>query len=139
MTKNKSTKVLTGINIQWPISQEILSGKKTIETRTYKIPEHYINQEMYLIETPGKSKKFKARIIAVIRFFSCIEYKNEQDFYSDTDRHLVERGSIWAWKDKKKYGWEVELIKQISPPIELNTRKGIVYTKNISLPSMHSN
>jgi len=64
-------KKLTGINIQFPISRLILSGEKTVETRTYPIPEHYINQELAIIETPGRDGDFKARIVGTIIFSGC--------------------------------------------------------------------
>ena len=35
----------TALNVQYPISQDILSGEKTIETRTYVIPEKYLGKE----------------------------------------------------------------------------------------------
>ena len=41
--------VLNGINIQFPISQLILSGDKTVETRTYPIPERYLGVDLALI------------------------------------------------------------------------------------------
>lgn len=128
-------KTYTGINIQWPISEEITSGRKTIETRTYPIPEKYLNQEMLLIETPGKSKEFKSRIVAIIKFTSCKGYKNKAEFYTDTSKHLVDENSPWAWKDKKKFGWEIEVVKKLPFPLDYTKRKGIVFTNNISLSS----
>ena len=126
-----SKKTYTGINIQWPISNEIISGNKIIETRTYPIPSNYLNKEMLLIETPGKSKSFKSRIVAIVKFTNCKEYKNQDDFYKDYPKHLVDKNSPWAWGGKKKYGWEVKIIKIFTPPIEYLGKKGIVYTKNI--------
>ena len=111
------SKSYTGINIQWPISEDILSGSKTIETRTYPIPEKYINQDMLLIETPGKKGKFKSRITAIIRFTDSKEYKNKSDFYKDVDKHLVTKDSEWAWKNKKKYGWNVVIVKKFHKAI----------------------
>lgn len=126
--------ILTGINIQFPISQLIIEGKKTIETRTYPIPENYINQEMALVETPGKSGKFKSRVIAVIKFGPSFQYKNKKVFYTDTPKHCVTSDSIWAWDDKKpKWGWPVKVIVILKNPIPLNKRSGIQYTKNISI------
>ncbi|WPU65896.1 hypothetical protein [Peredibacter starrii] len=127
------SRTYTGINIQWPISEEITSGRKTIETRTYALPEKFLNQEMLLIETPGKSQAFKSRIVAIIKFVSSTEYKSKTEFYKDVSKHLVDKNSPWAWKDKKKYGWGVKVIKTFSPPIEFKGKKGIVYTKNISV------
>ena len=131
MTKKK---VYTAINIQTPISQLILNGEKTIETRKYKIPEKYLGEEMLLMETPGKSEKFEARIIAIIRFDRCFQYKTKKEFYSETEQHQVTKDSIWAWKDGEKWGWDVKVIKKISPPLLLkNKRKGIVYTKDVTI------
>ncbi len=134
-TLDLRSKKLTGINIQWPISEDIVSGRKIIETRTYPIPQQYLNQEMLMIETPGKAKNFKSRIVALIKFTSCKEYKSKSDFYKDVEKHLVDKNSPWAWKEKAKFGWEVEIIKIYFPPIEFKGKKGIVYTKDIPLPA----
>lgn len=128
-----SSKGYTGVNIQYPISGEIVSGKKSIETRTYPLPHCHIGNEMLLIETPGKNGKFKARIVAIIKFTDCFEYKNKKEFYADISSHLVSPDSPWAWKDKSKWGWKVKVIKIISPPIEVTQRKGIVFTKNMKI------
>ena len=125
-------KSYTGINIQWPISQDILTGKKTVETRTYPLPSQYLNQEMLLIETPGPKGKFKARMVAIIKFTQCFEYKNEKAFYADYSRHLVDKNSPWAWKDKNKWGWIVELLRKLKMQRPC-PRKGIVYTRNLNL------
>lgn len=123
----------TGINIQWPISEYITSGKKTIETRTYPIPKQYLNEEMLLVETPGPKGKFKARITAIIKFTNCFKYKTKKSFYEDTPKHLVEKNSPWAWKDKEKWGWEVEIIKVISPSKPVGNKRGIVYRKGLKI------
>ena len=128
-----SKKVYTGINIQWPISEDITSGEKVIETRTYPIPEKYIGEDVLLIETPGKKGKFKARITAIVRFTECFEYKNKKQFYADVDKHLVDKNSDWAWKDKGKWGWKVKVIKVFKKPLDAPKKKGIKYTSNISL------
>lgn len=128
------SKTYTGINIQWPISELIIDGSKTIETRTYPIPEKYLNEEMLLIETPGKSGDFKARIRAIIKFKRCFQYKSKTEFYKDFDKHCVEKGSIWDWRDKSKWGWEVEVIKILKTPQPVK-KHGIVYRKEISLQS----
>ena len=122
----------TGINIQWPISQDILSGKKTIETRTYKLPDHYLNVDMAMVETPGPKGRFKARIVAIIRFTSCFPYKNKKEFYEDYDRHLVDKNSDWAWKDKPKWGWKLEIVSNIKPSV-LCKQRGIIYRPGIHL------
>jgi hypothetical protein len=128
------SKEYTGINIQFPISQDILSGEKIVETRTYPIPEQYLNEPMLMIETPGKKGKFKSRGVALIKFTECYKYKSKKEFYNDIDKHLVHKDSDWAWKDKPKYGWYVEVIRILNPPLNLdNIKKGIVYTKNLTI------
>lgn len=121
-----------GINIQFPISSLICSGEKIVETRTYEIPPKYLNQEMYLIETPGKKGDFKARAIAIIKFTGCFKYKNKTEFRRDFSRHRVAPDTAWDWKDKDKWGWELEIIK-IIPPTIISHARGIVFTKHIEI------
>jgi hypothetical protein len=125
--------ILTGINIQWPISRLILNGEKTVETRTYPLPQKYINTEMALVETPGKKGNFQARTIAVIKFARCFKYTGEEDFDKDLHRHQVTADSMWAWTDEKpKWGWEVSIVKILEKPLVCSS-KGIVYRKNINI------
>lgn len=128
-------KTLPGINIQWPISRDILSGKKVIETRTYPLPSKYINQPMYIIETPGKGNKFKSRVIGEIIFSHSFQYKNSKEFYLDISRHLVDKESPWAWKkNKPKWGWHIISVKSFDQDILFSGQKGIVFTTNVSIP-----
>ena len=128
-----SIKTFTGINIQYPISRLIIEKKKTIETRTYPIPKAFLGQELALIETPGKTGKFKARAIAVIKFTECFQYKSKKEFYSQANLHCVTPDSVWAWHDGEKWGWVVEVIKILPEPVELTNQRGIVYRKGINL------
>lgn len=128
-----SKKAYTGLNIQWPISQDILSKNKTIETRTYPCPEKYLNKDLILVETPGKNGNFKSRIVAIIRITSCFKYKTKKDFYNDTHRHLVTKDSEWAWKDKEKWGWNIIIVKTINPPQAPSKRLGIKYTNDLTI------
>lgn len=128
----KYKKSYPGINIQWPISELILSGEKTIETRTYPLPKKYLNKEMILIETPGPDGNFIARNRAIIKFTDCFLYKSEAEFYNDYDSHLVDKGSPWAWTtNKPKWGWKVVLKQAIK--VQPALQKGIVFTKSISI------
>ncbi|MDH4467957.1 MAG: ASCH domain-containing protein [Bacteriovoracaceae bacterium] len=129
----KLKKTYPGINIQFPISQLILEGKKTIETRTYPIPKKYLGQELLMIETPGKAGSFKARAVAIIKFSKCYKYKSKSEFYADSKKHRVNPDSPWAWKDKSKWGWIITHIDLLDRPIELKKEKGIVFTKEIDL------
>jgi len=121
----------TAINIQYPISEKILEGEKVIETRRYPLPDKYLNQALLLMETPGKTKKFKSRIIGIIKFTECFQYQSKKQFYADVDKHCVTKDSIWAWQEGDKWGWRVEVIQKISPPITYKGNKGIIFTNNI--------
>jgi len=131
MMFNKSN--YTAINIQYPISDKILEGEKVIETRRYPLPDKYLNQVLLLMETPGPAKKFKSRIIGIIRFTECFQYQSKKQFYADVDKHCVTKDSIWAWQAGDKWGWRVEVIKKISPSITYRGNKGIIFTNNIPL------
>lgn len=127
------TKKYTGINIQYPISTLILSGKKTIETRTYPMPTKYIGQSLLLIETPGPSGKFKAQVVAIIKFNESFKYLNKVDFYNDYEKHFVDKNSPWHWTEKGKWGWPILELKILKKPILAPNKKGIIFTSNISL------
>lgn len=127
------SKKYTGINIQWPISEEILSGAKTIETRTYPLPKKHLGKSLLLVETPGRKGKFKSRIRAIIIFEECFKYKSKNDFYKDIEKHLVSEDSDWSWKNKPKYGWKVRVVKIFNNPKLINKRLGIVYTSDITI------
>jgi hypothetical protein len=131
MGKPSTATNYTGINIQWPISQLILSGEKTIETRTYPIPKKYIGKKMLLIETPGKTGTFKSRIAGIIKFEDSFCYQSKEEFLRDVNRHFVGEDSDWAWTNKKKWGWPVTLIRRFAKPIPLKKRIGIRFTKDI--------
>jgi hypothetical protein len=125
---------LPGINIQYPISELILSGQKTVETRTYPIPDKYKNVPMLLIETPGRTGKFKSRIRAVIKFNDSFPYKSSKDFYKDIERHAVSPTSLWKWvEEKPKWGWPVEVIDIFETPFRLNKKTGIRFTTSIEI------
>lgn len=131
MGKKKS---YVGINIQFPISQLIVSGKKTIETRTYPIPDDYVGKEMVLVETPGKDGKFKSRIIAIIQFGPSFKYESKSTFYSDVGKHCVTKDSPWAWQQEKgKWGWPILSVKTLETPSIVKKRIGIKFTKELSI------
>lgn len=126
---------LNGINIQHPISNLILSGEKTIETRTYSLPEKYINQPLLFIETPGKKGQFKARIVGVIFFSECIQYTNKEAFYADTFKHKVDKNSLWAWKEKPKMGWIIDKVIIFPETFLAPYPRGIIFTTSIKIPT----
>ena len=130
------TQTISGINVQWPISDLILSGQKTIETRRYPIPKKHVNTPLALIETPGPKGAFKARIRAIIMFKESFEYKTAKDFYQDSVRHCVTPDSVWKWTPgEKKFGWPVKVISVFDTPLEAPKKRGIVFAGGCKIPS----
>lgn len=121
-------KKLPGLNVQAPWARLLLEGTKTIETRTYPLPEKYLGQDLWLIETPGRLGKFKARVIGVIRFSDCKEYESATAFYEDSDLHLIEVGSQdYEWRSGvQKFGWVVASARKTVEFVAPSPR-GIVY------------
>jgi hypothetical protein len=123
--------LISGINIQWPISELILSGQKSIETRTYPIPKKHIGVPIALIETPGLDGIFKARIRGIIKFDQSFEYRSKDDFYKDIKRHRVGPDSAWKWTSKrKKFGWPVSILTIFETPLDPPKKRGIVFAGN---------
>lgn len=123
----------TGINIQYPISELILNGKKTIETRTYPLPQKLIGTELLIIETPGKQGNFKARIVGKVVFESSFQYSSKEAFYRDAHLHFVDSDSPWRWTSKGKWGWKIRSVERFSKYMNAPENKGIIYTTNISV------
>lgn len=130
---------LPGINIQFPISRLILDGTKSIETRTYPIPSEYIGQEMAIIETPGRNGGFKSRVVGIVRFGKSFPYKSEKDFYKDSQRHQVTKDSPWKWEPlKPKWGWPILAVVKFESDIAPPPKRGIKFTKSVSVPNIPS-
>ncbi len=130
----KKSKSYPAINIQWPISQLIIDGKKTVETRTYPIPEKYINRELLIVETPGRHGRFKARIIGLVTFSRCYQYESKTSFYKDVKKHCVDPKSDWAWTGTSpKWGWDIQKLVKLNKPIPAPSHRGILFTKAIQL------
>jgi len=130
---------MVGINIQYPWSDLLINGDKCVETRSYPLPEKYEGEELALIETPGKSGDFKARIIGTITFSHSFKYPNEQAWIDDNNRHKVDKtDKDYGWKtDKDKYGWVVSNIIKFDEPQPAPEKKGIIFTLDcrVMIPS----
>lgn len=121
---------MTGINIQTPWSNFLISGVKSVETRSYPLPKKYGGIELALVETPGKKGNFKSRIIGTIIFSHCFQYPDEISWKHDYNRHRVEENNQdYGWKkNKPKYGWVVSNIKKFDEPVDFPSKKGIIFT-----------
>lgn len=122
-----------GIHVQYPWSQLILSGKKTVETRSYPLPLKYTNVELAIIETPGPDGRrngiTSAGIIGTVVFDSCFLYQSRSAWAADKARHLVSHGDRqFAFAiEKPKYGWLVKTVKILPSILPPPKRRGIIF------------
>ena len=126
---------MTGLNIQTPWSELLINEVKSVETRSYPLPEKYVGEELALIETPGRYGHFKARIIGTITFSHSFKYPDQKAWQDDYNRHCVAVDDpIYNWKDDKpKYGWVVSKVTKFDKPLDIRKRKGIIFTSGIKL------
>jgi hypothetical protein len=123
---------LPGLNVQEPWASLLLSGRKTIETRTYTCPSGFLGVPVGLVAT-RRANDEKAALIGVVRIESCVRYDSLEAFRADEHRHLVTRGSDYDWIDrsKPKWGWTVLVLATCSVPFPLQGRRGIVWTREL--------
>lgn len=131
--KRSSTTTIPGLNIQYPWSRLILTGKKIVETRHYSLPEKHIGKEIALIETPGPEGKkigVETKIIGIIIIEKCIKYKSKKEWQGDKKRHLVEDGdkTYGYSEEKEKWGWVCKVVCEVEPQMPPKVR-GIKYAK----------
>jgi hypothetical protein len=120
-----------GINMQAPWCDLLLSGEKTVETRGYPLPERLKHEWLWLIETPGRVGKFKARVRGRIKFSGSIEYKTRHEWLADHKRHRVEINDpqFSFRRGNPKFGWIVEDVESCSEPFAPPAARGIVYAR----------
>jgi hypothetical protein len=123
-----------GLNVRSPWSALLINGQKTVETRSYRLPTRLEGVELALIETPGKSAKFKSRIIGTITFSSCIQYSSKEQWQEDNGRHKVSINDMtYGWKDKPKFGWIVQSVKKFKNSIDPPAKRGIIYARDCNI------
>ena len=83
--------IVPGLNLQYPYAAWLVDGKKTIETRTWKINTNLLNKYIAIIETPGKKGKKhgveKAQIIGYVKFNKTKEYIDNESWLRDQSYH----------------------------------------------------
>jgi len=116
-----------GININDKIQDftgQILSGRKTMETRDTDSLRAYVGKEVGIIRT-GKGK---AQVVGYMTIGEPVVYNNRAEFKKDQSKHLVKTGSDFDIRaGKTKYGYPLTNVRKVSPfPV---TTKGIVARK----------
>jgi hypothetical protein len=123
--------IVCGLNIQEPWATLLINGEKSVETRSYPLPNKYEGVELALIATPGKKRKFKAQIIGLVTFSHSFQYQNIKDWTDDSNRHCIFPGSIYYWDvNKQKYGWVVSNIEKFNKPLDPPIKRGIIFVRD---------
>jgi hypothetical protein len=129
--------IIPGINIQAPWSGLILSGRKTVETRSYPLPDRHKGKRLAIIETPGKDKSAgKAKIIGIVVFSHSFRYEYRKQWFDDIGRHLVKpNDSMYKFESNKpKYGWVVKSVVSLKAVVPPPKKRGIIFASECVLP-----
>jgi hypothetical protein len=127
---------LPGLNIQAPWAQAIVSGRKVIETRFYPLPAKWIGQPLVIIETPGKTGRFKRRIAGVVVFAKSWCYADKASFARDYVKHLVDPDdAMFGWRDDShpKWAWPIHWAVAYAQPLPPGFRAGIRYARAVEI------
>ena len=139
-TRLNSRREMPGIHVQWPWSQLIASGRKTIETRGYSLPRRLHDVELAIIETPGPNGKKAgiavSRIIGTVTFTASKRYVNKREWAEDSGRHLVPMEDKFAFGNRKEtWGWIIKRVRILDAPVAAPSVRGIVYARGCKVPN----
>lgn len=125
-----------GINIRWPWSELIVSGKKKIETRGYPIPSKFIGKYVAIIETSAPNGNGQStRVVGLVKFSGCYQYNSKKEWMNDQKKHLVkEDNPLFGFrKDTAKWGWEIASAIKLNSAQRPPNKKGIRYAKRCEI------
>jgi hypothetical protein len=112
-----------GVNIndsEQDFTGQILSGKKTSETRVTDSLRPYVGKTVGIVRT-GKGK---ATLVGTMKIGEPKFYKTRKDFDADYDKHRVPPDSSHYIGKKGKYGYPISDVKALKPRVVKT--KGIV-------------
>ena len=106
-----------GLNVQWPFSQLILCGAKSIEVRNYALGHRCIakaGEEVWIVETRGPCasastnavvqdaaiapRRQEAHIVGCVTFSGSQCYESQHSFREDVSAHRIRAGGVHDWR-----------------------------------------
>ena len=115
---NKSNLLL--ISMAAPVGSMVAGGVKTVETRKYALGQQFMGKPIYIWEKPDGCRQRQARVIGVVWFSECFQYKNREAWAKDYPRHQVSKGSEFSWDgNRKMFGWVVANAQILASPFML--------------------
>ena len=112
---------LYGLELQQPFSSLVLDGSKTVETRSYELPQNLLYKHILIIESKAgedgvsgignlcenntkddaaegaDEQEEYPRIVGSVVFGECFEYHTERMWNEDQQKHAVPVGSYYSW------------------------------------------
>jgi len=118
-----------GVNIRskkQDFADQIINGKKTIETRNSNSLKPYIGKRIGIVKT-GRGR---ALLIGYATIGEPKIYNNEEEFDADYDKHLVSADDkdFYIKKGKIKYGYPITGVEVLDEPKEIHSH-GIISRK----------
>ena len=123
------------LSLRQPYAELIVSGKKTIESRLWATKfrgEFLIHAGMNV--SLGACKRFgfdpenltKGAVVGKAVLISVKEYLTDEDYLKDSDKHFGSKEGLeeFGWSGKKKYGFVLENVERVNPPISLKGQLG---------------
>lgn len=119
------------LEVQSPWSKRLISGEKTIETRSYPLPAGLLGRPIEVMESqPGSDgvstlgdtvEAFTAglSVLGRVVFSRSEAYSSREAWEADVSRHLVPPRSVgYGWKGpgSRVYGWTVAEVEAFSKP-----------------------
>jgi len=99
------------VYVRTPDEMLLLSGKKTIETATFSLPERFTNIPLYI-------QNEKRQIGGTITFSGSKRYQTLEEFEEDNNKHLVPPSSKFHFNNRiRTYGWIVSRVEKFDSPI----------------------
>ena len=129
--------VLPALNVRNELSNkfadDIVAGRKTIETRRSRSMDPLIGERVKIIRTTGKGSE--AMVIGEATVGEPVFYRTKAQFEEDFEKHLVPSDSGFGFSDGGKYGYPMIDAEKYDKPYKAPKNKGIVFTKNVGGPS----
>lgn len=117
---------MIGLNIREPFATLIAIGSKTVETRTYPIPDHLIGKRLAIVATGSG----KAKVVGTVVFSGYCLYSTVDEFRANFAHHLVAENSHYDWAGKPKYAWHVSDAVFFREHKDAPSKTGMIWRKN---------
>jgi hypothetical protein len=117
-----------GLEMQQPYSDLLVDGSKSIESRSYPLPEALLDTKIEILQSekgqdgvssvPNRvalhnssdnSSSPLLKRIGWVTFSKCIQYTSCEEFEADREKHLVHPNSGYCWNyERPMFGWVVK-------------------------------